>query len=212
MNVGGHFVASLDYRLAPEHRCPAAQDDCERGALAWLEFLRRQYPGIRVAITGESAGAHLAVVTAIRLRRRHNQRFDSALLTYGMYDFVNAVPSRDIADSYPGAMDSRFCDFMAKTYLKDARQARDPDVSPLRAPLSTLRDMPPALFLCAGLDPLLDDSVLLHNRWIRAGNAAWLALYEEAVHGFDVYQGTHAQHLYQLQLEFLADTLNPQPG
>ena len=210
--MGGHFVASLDYRLAPEHRCPAAQDDCERGALAWLEFLRRQYPGIRVAITGESAGAHLAVVTAIRLRRHHNQRFDSALLTHGMYDFVNTVPSRDIADSYPGAMDSRFCDFMAKTYLKDARQARDPDISPFRAPLSTLRDMPPTLFLCAGLDPLLDDSVLLHNRWIRAGNAAWLALYEEAVHEFDVYQGTHAQHLYQLQPEFLANTLNPQPG
>jgi acetyl esterase/lipase len=207
----GLVIASLDYRLAPEHRCPAAQEDCERGALAWLEYLRRRHPGIRVAITGESAGAHLAVVTAVRLCRRHNQRFDSALLTYGMYDLANAVPSRDIADSFPGTLDSRTCDFLAETYLQDARQGRHPDVSPLRAPLSALRDMPPALFVCAALDALADDSVLLHNRWIRAGNAAWLAVYEEAVHGFDIFPGTHAQHLGQLQLEFFADSLNVQP-
>jgi acetyl esterase/lipase len=199
----GLSIASLDYRLAPEHRYPAAQDDCERGALAWLENLPRPARRLPVLIAGESAGAHLAAVTAIRLRRHHGIRLDAAVLTYGMYDFANALPSRTVADAHTGLMDSRHCRFFAETYLTDAQQAFDPDVSPLRASRGQLADLPPALFIGAGLDPFCDDSVLMHSRWTLAGNRAWLALYEDAPHGFDLYGTAQSAHLDSLRLDFL---------
>ena len=61
---------------------------------------------------------------------------------------------------------------------------RHPDVSPLYA---DLRGLPPALFTIGTCDPLLDDSLFMHSRWIAAGNAADLAIYPGGVHGFTAF-------------------------
>jgi acetyl esterase len=66
----------------------------------------------------------------------------------------------------------------------------DPDVSPLRA---DLRGMPPALFTIGTMDPLLDDSLFMHARWVAAGNEADLAVYPGGLHGFNAFPITIAR-------------------
>jgi Esterase/lipase len=87
-------VASVEYRLAPEYPHPAAVDDCEIALLGWLQRLRAQRGIRRVALSGESAGAHLALLTLLRLRRHGIGDVVGACLSYGLYDFVGGLPSR----------------------------------------------------------------------------------------------------------------------
>src|SRR5205807_490450 len=86
---------SVDYRLAPEHPYPAGPDDCEAAALWVLEHAERELGSDRLLIGGESAGAHLAACTLLRLRDRHDavDRFDAANLVFGVYD-LGGTPSQ----------------------------------------------------------------------------------------------------------------------
>ena len=70
--------------------------------------------------------------------------------------------------------------WFAKSFVP-AGNYRDPDVSPLYA---NLGGMPPALFTVGTLDPLLDDSLFMHGRWLAAGNEGELAVYPGGIHGF----------------------------
>lgn len=175
-------VVSVEYRLAPEHPYPAAPDDCEAAALWFLE----RFDG-RLAIGGESAGAHLSVVTLLRLRDRHGispRRFAAANLVFGAYD-LSGTPSRrrwdrDLILSAP-LMDWFTDGFLEHLPLEERRQ---PDISPLYADLT---DLPPALFTCGTLDPLLDDSLFMHARWAAAGNESRLSLYREGIHAFTAF-------------------------
>src|SRR5512132_3473605 len=77
---------SVDYRLAPEHPYPAGPDDCEAAALWLLEHAEREFGSPRLLIGGESAGAHLAACTLLRLRDRDAvDRFCGANLVFGIY-------------------------------------------------------------------------------------------------------------------------------
>jgi acetyl esterase/lipase len=78
---------------------------------------------------------------------------------------------------------------------------REPDVSPLWA---DLHDLPSALFTIGTLDPLLDDSLFMHARWIAAGNQAELAIYSGGVHGFSAFPTALARRANQRMIEFLA--------
>src|SRR5262249_39047583 len=81
-------VVSVDYRLSPEHPYPAGPDDCEAAACWLLENAGAEFGCERLLIGGESAGAHLAAVTLLRLRDRHDavDRFLGANLVFGAYD------------------------------------------------------------------------------------------------------------------------------
>jgi acetyl esterase/lipase len=174
-------VVSVDYRLAPEHPYPAAPDDCEAVA-AWLvHHAATEFGTDQLVIGGDSSGAQLAVVTLLRLRDRHGYRgFRGVNLLYGLYDF-SETPSLQRWGSRTLGLPAALVRANRAAFLPNAALYRDPDVSPLYADLAS---MPPALFTVGTLDPLLDDTLFMHARWLAAGNEAELAVYPGGSHGF----------------------------
>jgi acetyl esterase/lipase len=184
-------VVSLDYRLAPEHPHPAARADCV-AAIRWLAANgQRELGEARLIVAGESVGAHLAALALLALRDRGElEAVAAANLAYGVYD-LSMTPSarrwgdRRIVTSTPDLA------FFAEQYAPSERH-RDADVSPLYADLSGL---PPALFSCGTLDPLLDDTLFMAARWQAAGGKAQLAIYPGAPHEFlNLRDPISAQH------------------
>ncbi|MFE1755732.1 alpha/beta hydrolase, partial [Streptomyces anandii] len=93
-------VVSVDYRLAPEHPFPAGPEDCEAAARWLVKHAAAEFGTKRLLIGGESAGAHLSVVTLLRLRDRHDitGAFRAAHLLFGPYD-LSMTPSQRLFGS-----------------------------------------------------------------------------------------------------------------
>jgi acetyl esterase/lipase len=203
-NETGLCAASIDYRLAPENPYPAGPDDCEDAVLHLLEHGPKLLDApARFAIGGESAGAHLAVVTLLRLRDRHGikNRIAAANLAYGAYD-MNGTPSQIHWGDRNLVLSTPIIRWFGNNFLPDVgfEPRRDPDISPLYARLG---DMPPALFTVGTMDPLIDDSLFMVERWRMAGNQAEIAIYPEGVHGFNQYPIALARKANARQFEFL---------
>ena len=200
-------VVSIDYRLAPEHPFPAAPEDCEAAAMWFVKHAGQEFGDGPLLIGGESAGAHLAALTLLRLRDRHGitNAFAAANLVFGCFD-LGLTPSarrwgeRNLILSGPIV---RWFTECATPGLTD-EERRDPEISPLWA---DLRDMPPALFTVGMLDPLLDDSLFMAARWEAAGNRADLHIYPEAIHAFIAFPNSIGAAALQAQLEFVQISL-----
>jgi acetyl esterase len=176
-------VMSVDYRLAPEDPYPAGPDDCEAAALWLVEHAERELGTDRLLIGGESAGAHLAVVTLLRLRDRHGLApFSGAQLLCGAYDLA-LTPSARRWGERNLILSTPIIEWFAEHFVPEPLR-RHPDVSPLYADLAGL---PPALITVGTQDPLIDDSMFLYARWIAAGNDAELALWPGGAHGFNAF-------------------------
>ena len=180
----GLAVASVDYRLAPENPYPAAPDDCEAAAAWLLSEGAEEFGAEQALIGGESSGAHLALVTANRIRDRLGlvDRLLGLNLVFGIYD-LNGTPSqrdnggrKDLLDP-PGIRTfiEAFTPGMSET------QRRDPDVSPLNADLSNL---PQALISVGTNDHFRDDSLFLGTRLLAEEWPAELAVFPDSPHGF----------------------------
>jgi acetyl esterase len=177
----GMVCVSLDYRLAPENPYPAGPDDCEAAALWVMREGARLFGTTRLAIGGESAGAHLSAVTLLRLRDRHQlNAFSAAILNYGCYD-LGMTPSMRRWGEEKLVLNTPSMVGFRKCFLPAGSDTSDPDISPLYA---DLRQMPAALFSVGTRDGLIDDSLFMAPRWLAAGNLAELALYPGACHGF----------------------------
>lgn len=178
-------VVSVDYRLSPEHPYPAGPDDCEAAACWLLEHAAKEFATDRLLIGGESAGAHLAAVTLLRLRDRHRaaDRFVGANLVFGAYDLTQPPSAKGVGtDRDRDLLDAEDIRFMVEQFTPGmtADERRDPDVSPLYA---DLHGMPPALFTVGSADHLVDDTLFFAGRWLVAGNRAELLVYPDAPHG-----------------------------
>jgi acetyl esterase len=195
----GLAMASVEYRLAPEHPYPAAPDDCETAA-RWLILGGHEELGVpaRFAIGGESAGAHLAVLTLLRLRELN--AFAAANLVYGAYDLSGTPSRRQYAETL--VLTNASMNWFTDNFLPegDLESRRDPAISPLYAELT---GMPPALFSCGTLDPLLDDTLFMEARWRSAGNETELRLYDDGVHGFNAFPIAIAVEANAAQAAFL---------
>jgi len=172
---------SVDYRLAPEHPYPAGPDDCEAAALWLLEHAERELGSARLLIGGESAGAHLAACTLLRLRDRHDavDRFAAANLVFGIYD-LSGTPSQRAEQ--PDLLTVEQIEYFTELFTpgRSAEERRDPDISPLYA---DLHGLPPALFSVGADDHLVDDTLYMAARWQLADNQAELLVYPEGPHG-----------------------------
>ncbi|SEC50121.1 alpha/beta hydrolase [Streptomyces melanosporofaciens] len=197
-------VVSVEYRLAPEHPFPAGPDDCEAAARWLVAHAATEFGTERLLIGGESAGAHLSVVTLLRLRDRHGitGAFRAANLLFGPYD-LSMTPSQRSFGSRQllSNTDSLRSTYELFTPGMGAEQRRDPEVSPLFANLTGL---PPARVVIGTEDPLLDDSLFLAGRWQAAGVPVQLGVVAGAMHGFTLFPLTISEREHRRERDFLA--------
>ncbi|GAA4547025.1 alpha/beta hydrolase [Amycolatopsis samaneae] len=197
-------VVSVDYRLAPEHPFPAGPDDCEAAARWLVRHAAAEFGTERLLIGGESAGAHLSVLTLLRLRDRHGVTgaFRSAHLLFGAYD-LSMTPSQRRFGSRPllSNTDSLRGGYELCTPGLTEEQRRDPEISPLFADLTGL---PPARIAVGTEDPLLDDSLFLAARWQAAGAPVRLDVVAGAMHGFTLFPLTVTERELKRAQDFLA--------
>jgi acetyl esterase len=181
-NAGDCIVVAVDYRLAPEYKFPCAVEDCE-AALKWVALHAPEFGGdnSRIALGGDSAGANLATVVAILARNAAHPKIAFQLLIYPCVAPEPDTPShRKFAEGY--LLTRNTITWFYKHYLRTAKDEGDFRFAPLVA--DDLSNLPPALVLVAGYDPLRDEGMQYAQRLIEAGNSVRLVNYEGMIHGF----------------------------
>lgn len=179
--ASGCALVSVDYRLAPEHRYPAAVEDAW-AATRYLADHGREL-GLdpdRLVVGGDSAGGNLAAVVALKAR-------DAGLplclqvLVYPVVDCdLETASYRRNATGF--GLTRAAMEWYWSHYCPDPERRREPDASPLRAP--SLAGVPPALVVTCDLDPLLDEGEAYARRLEAEGVPVTLSRYEGMVHGF----------------------------
>jgi len=178
----GCRVVSVDYRLAPEHRFPAAvADGC--AAVAWIAAQAAGF-GIdrdRLGVCGDSAGATLAAVVCQRLLLEGGPPLALQFLLCPIMDFAAQSESRrTLASGY--LVDEETLQHDILHYLGPGADAADPRVSPLRA--ADLRGLPPACIHTAEFDPLRDEGAAYAQRLQQAGVATRYCCHSGMIHLF----------------------------
>ena len=182
------IVASVDYRLAPEHKFPAAPDDC-LAATRWLAANAQELGAdpARIAVAGDSAGGCLAAVTALRIRDEGGPVLRGQLLFYPVTDYPRAPLSsyRAFGNGY-GLTSQGMCWFW-RQYLADLSTASHPYASPLRTPMPG--GLPSACVLMAEYDVLHDEGEAFAQLLREAGVPTFARSYAGMNHGFLKYAG-----------------------
>jgi acetyl esterase len=183
---GRCVVVAVDYRLAPEHRFPAAVDDAVAAFRALAD--RAGELGLdpaRLAVGGDSAGGNLSAVLAqTATREAWPVRPAFQLLFYPAVDMRRRHASH-AAFARGFLLTGEMIDWFLGHYLGDPAHAEDPRASPLLAPdLDRLADLPPAYLAIAGFDPLRDEGHEYAARLRAAGVPVELRCHHDLVHGF----------------------------
>jgi acetyl esterase len=180
-NASGALIASIGYRLAPEHPFPAALEDA-RAAVRWLAANAPELGADpeRMGIAGDSAGGNLAAVTARRLRDEGGPPLRFQALVYPACDSALNTPSYRANGTGFGLSPESMRRYW-ELYL-DGADGRHPDASPLQA--TDLAGLPPAYVLTVRDDVLRDEGEAYARALEAAGVPVTLSRYDGAVHGF----------------------------
>jgi acetyl esterase len=181
-------TVSVGYRLAPEHKFPAAVHDCHAGA-AWVAAHAAELgaDAARLAIAGDSSGGNLAAAVALLARERGGPVIRHQLLVYPNTDYL-----ADTASMREGT-DQRFFNVTSvrwywSMYLASPADGASQLASPLRA--ADLRSLPAATVITAEYDPLRDEGEQYARRLAASGVPAETIRYDGMVHGFFTMIGT----------------------
>ncbi|MES2259327.1 MAG: alpha/beta hydrolase [Pseudomonadota bacterium] len=175
-------VVAVDYRLAPEHRFPAAVDD------AWAALRHIASDGAalgldtqRIAVGGDSAGGNLAAVAALMARDAGGPALLMQVLVYPATDFAGRHVSRERLGARP-PLTGQTLDWFATQYLRSESDRTDWRASPLLAP--DLAGVAPAMLVTCGCDPLEDEAIAYGRRLQAAGALLHYRRFPGQVHGF----------------------------
>jgi acetyl esterase/lipase len=179
---GELMVVSVDYRLAPEHKFPAAVDDAI-AATKWIAENARQLgiDAARLMVGGDSAGGNLAAVVAISARDGNGPDIAGQVLIYPAIDFAMTHPSHREPETSI-LLTHSVIPWFRDHYLNGAADVHDWRASPARA--TTLIGLPPAYVLTAGADPLRDEGDEYARRLKEAGVAVTYRTFPGQFHGF----------------------------
>jgi salicylate hydroxylase len=177
--INGRCLA-LEYRLAPENPYPAARDDAV-AAYKWL--LTQGYRPQDIYLSGESAGAGLAMSTALALRDENIAKPAGIILLSPFVDCSLKSPSVETCGNKDPIIDRDILTYMSTGYFQ-FNAADDPGISPVYA---SLADLPPLLIQAGKKEVLVDDAIRLAERATSMGNSVDLSLYDERLHIFSLY-------------------------
>jgi acetyl esterase len=202
-------TVAVGYRLAPEHKFPAALHDCH-AAVTWIARRAGSYGGDahRLAVGGDSAGGNLAAAVSLYSRDHAGVRPAAQLLVYPNTDYLADTPSRrENADE--AFFNDRSVTWYWTHYLADPADGVSPYASPLRA--GDLSGLPPALVITAEFDPLRDEGEQYAKRLADSGVPVQLSRYDGMIHGFFAMSGLldGAERAMAEAAGFLRDQLAP---
>jgi acetyl esterase/lipase len=182
-NSSGLLVAAIDYRLAPENPFPAGLNDI----IATVKWIKENGQSIgidpnRIALGGDSAGANLALGTALALRNEgRGDTLRALYLLYGLYTpDKNTESMRLFGNGEYGITKTQFQWVMNLTFQKPEDWS-DPLAFPVLDNLTG--NLPPVYIAAMGLDPLRDDSMLLAEKLRLAGQEHYLTIWPGVAHG-----------------------------
>ncbi len=175
-------VVSVDYRLAPEHKFPAAAEDAYE-VTSWVAAHADEL-GVepsRLAVAGDSAGGNLAAVVALMARDRGGPAITFQLLVYPVTNHSFDTDSyRENADGY--FLHRASMEWYWRQYLADERDGANPYASPLR--VEDARGLPPGMVITAEFDPLRDEGEAYGRKLAEAGVPFDVRRYDGVFHGF----------------------------
>jgi acetyl esterase len=181
-------VVSVDYRLAPEHQFPAGPDDC-LAATRWAAAHAAEFggDGSRLAVSGLSAGATMAAVTALRARDEGGPALRGQALFYPVTDYPTLLNAsyQTYANGYGLTQDNML--WFWEQYLQTPAAGTHPYASPLRA--ESLAGLPPACVFVAECDVLHDEGAAYAQRMQQAGVATHFEVCRGTAHSFLKYAG-----------------------
>ena len=180
--AGKFAVVSVEYRLAPEHKYPAAVDDAY-GAVGWV---RAQADGLgidpaRVGVAGDSAGGNLAAIVSRLMRERRAAPLQFQALIYPVTDLTMSHASY-VEHASDATLTATVMQHFIRSYLPPDVDARHPNISPLFA--SDVAGLPPALVILAEYDPLRDEGFAYARRLEQAGVPVQVEHFAHSMHGF----------------------------
>ncbi len=177
------IVVSVDYRLAPEHKFPAAVEDAY-AATVWVAQNAASIHGSpdRIAVGGDSAGGNLAAVVSQMARDKDGPKLVYQLLVYPATDyFIPGTASiRENGEGYFLTYDSMV--WFWNHYATSEEDSFNPLMAPLRA--KDFHNLPPALVITAEYDPLRDEGEMYAAKLQEAGVTVTSTRYNGMIHGF----------------------------